>query len=367
MISMNYSYPALDISNYLNTSGIGLIPEEHIEAGNSYNQDLLKNGSVAFERWRAENLPRLREKVSKFVGCSKEELAFLPNFTLGLISLMPLLLSYKKVLLFKDDYPSLRDPFVLNDFDITWVSSEDGFYFDVELIKKLLLGNDIKLLAISHVQYLSGFKVDIEDLGNFCRQHEITFLVDSTQSLGRVPFSFSSSNIDILISSNYKWMNAGFGSGILCIRKEFLEKNPAKVAGYGSYIMESGQFYYEPSILSYEGGHLNCNGLNLLEAAIDQKNEIGLPNIIAKGDELLKALLDGLNNLNIEILGGASMDFRAGIACIPGTHKQHGYLKQNRVIVTFRNEFFRLGPHFYNDLEDIDSFISIMDRISRIS
>ena len=130
-----------------------------------------------------------------------------------------------------------------------------------------------------------------------------------------------------------------------------------------SYTMGPDHFYYEPSILSYEGGHLNCNGFNLVEAAIDQKNEIGLTNIINKGDELLQALIKGLRSLNIKILGEDNLENRAGIVCISGTPDQHDLLRKENVIVTFRNSHFRIGPHFYNSNENILDFLNFIEKV----
>ena len=358
---MNYSYPVLEKYTYLNTSGIGLIPEEHMKAANAYNKDLLENGSIAFERWRMESYPRQRKLVAGFIGCKESELAFLPNYSFGLIAVMPILNRYKRVLLFRDDYPSLRDPFVLQDHEITWVDSLDGFFIDQDEIKKKLEEENIELLVLSHVQYLSGFKVDVEDLGKFCQERGIVFTVDGTQSIGRVPFDFESSGIDILITSNYKWMNAGFGSAFLCIRQAFLDKHPAKVAGYGSYVMKNGDFVYEPSILSYEGGHLNCSGLNILEASINQKNELGNKNLIHKGNALLESLIKGLDEIRYPILGESNLWHRAGIVCIPGDQESYEELRNKGVILTFRNGHFRLGPHFYNSEEDVKEFIRYLD------
>ncbi len=361
---LHYSYPVLDQYTYLNTSGIGLIPNEHMEAANAYNKDLLENGSIAFERWRSENYPRLRKLVSDFVGCSNSELAFLPNFSFGLVGLMPILVPFEKVLLYRDDYPSLRDPFVLHGFDVSWVDSEDGFFIDQDEIKRKLLNDNIRLLAISHVQYLSGFKVDVEDLGKFCRENGIIFVVDTTQSLGRIPINFNDSGMTIMISSNYKWMNAGFGSALMCIKQEFLEAHPAKVAGYGSYTFTEEGFIYKPSILSYEGGHLNCSGLNILEAAIAQKHELGFSETIIKGNELMKRLLEGLRQISYPIIGNENMDHRAGIVCVPGDEEKSSFLKEKNVILTFRNGHFRLGPHFYNSEEEIDNFLAILDQVT---
>ncbi len=364
MLKITENYPALNTYTYLNTSGIGLIPDEHLASAEEFNRELNQMGSLAFEKWRAEKYPELRKMVCEFVNCKNSELAFLPNYSFGLVSLLPQLKNYRKVLLYKDDYPSLRDPFVLGDYVVHFVESQDGFFIDPEEIKQKIINEGIQLFAISHVQYLSGFKADIDILGRFCKENNVVFLVDATQSLGRVNIDFDSLNTDILISSNYKWMNGGFGSGIMCIKDSFLKANPPQVAGYGSYLMKDGKFGYEPSTLSYEGGHLNCTGLNLLGVSLAQKNRIGPEKIINWDDQLLSSLVKGLDSIGQEILGPPDLSNRAGIVCVKGDELRYEKLRGNSLVLTFREGYFRLGPHFYNSLDQIEQTVDFFSELN---
>src|SRR5690606_29437753 len=119
----------------------------------------------------------------------------------------------------------------------------------------------------SHVQWLSGFKTDLQELSRFCREHDIWLIVDATQSLGAMPLNPVRLDIDVLISSNYKWMNAGFGSGVMYMCDDFFNEYTPKVGGNNSYTPVNGKMQYVPSVQSYEPGHPNMYGFSVLQAA----------------------------------------------------------------------------------------------------
>ena len=91
------------------------------------------------------------------------------------------------------------------------------------------------MVVLSHVQYASGYTLDIHAIGELCKASDVLFVVDATQSIGAIPIDLSTLHADVLISSNYKWMNAAFGTGILYISDNFLKKYRPVVCGNQSY------------------------------------------------------------------------------------------------------------------------------------
>ncbi len=199
------------------------------------------------------------------------------------------------------------------------------------------------------------------DLGAFCQQNDVLFIVDGTQSLGAVPFSFKSSNVDVYIASNYKWMNTGFGTGILCIRQETIHKYPPKSGGFNSYRLLDNSWKYEPSINSYEPGHLNLAGLAMLHEAVKFKMEIGLEQIAAHNGQLMAKLLEGLKSTSHETVGTATIENRAGIVSIKGNEKLFQHLSDHSLVVRLWRDMIRVGIHFYNTEKDVDRLIGTLD------
>lgn len=351
-------YPQPKHSTYFNTSAFGLVSCSGVEKANKLNEELHTQGNKAAEHFIAEKLPQIRETVSAFLDAPIEEIALIPNFSFGLSAVIPSITSLKRVLLFKDDYPSLIQPFLINDFEVHWIDSSDGFTIEMDVLKALIIKHEIEILAISQVQWLSGFVIDIVELGRFCKKHNVLFVLDGTQSLGAIPFSFNNSNVNIYISSNYKWMNAGFGTGIMCIKQETMTKYPPKIGGFNSYKYLEEQWEYRPSINSYEPGQLNLPGLAMLQDAMNFKMDLGEHKIMDHNLKLLITFTENIASTSVKLIGPGESTNRNNIVSIRADLALARHLDAKNIVIKMRNDMIRIGIHFYNTEEDIDRLIS---------
>ncbi len=355
------AYPQPDQTSYFNTSSFGLVSRSGIEKAHKFNENLHAHGSKAAEQFMAETMPQIRKTVSTFIDAPVHEIAFIPNFSYGLSTVIPAISGLKRVLLFKDDYPSLIQPFLINDFEVHWIDSRDGFAIDMEELKALIITHEIEILAISHVQWMTGFMIDIDQLGLFCKTHNVLYILDGTQSLGSVPFSFNRSDVNIYISSNYKWMNAGLGTGIMCINQETMTTYPPKTGGYNSYKYVAEQWEYRPSINSYEPGLLNMPGLTLLQDALLFKMEIGVHHIAEHKQQLLDKFTKKLVSTSFNLVGTDDNTNRSNIVSFRADPTVARHLNAKNIVVKMRQDTIRVGIHFYNTEEDIDRLIHTLE------
>jgi selenocysteine lyase/cysteine desulfurase len=344
-----------------NTSSCGLLPKSCNERLSNFTHSLQKSGSRTSENFLSEILPKIRTTVSEFFDADKSEVALIPNFSFGLNSIIPSISRYKKALLFEDDYPSLTQPFVLNDFEVTWLKSGDGFSFELEEIAKIISEKKIEIVAISQVQYLTGFMIDIEAVGKVCKANGAVLIIDGTQSLGAITYSFSNSHADIYIASNYKWMNAGFGTGIMAIKKDFLQRHEPKIGGFASFLNEDGSWGYKPSILCYEPGHLNMGGLLVLEDSINIKLQLGMDNIQQHIRLLIDLLVSQAKVMGLEIIGPYSNENRCGIVCFRDSEALSDSLLKHNILFKSRGGKIRIGLHFHNTEEDVHRILRAME------
>jgi len=329
---------------------------------NAFMQSLSVQGSRRAEYFLAEELPAIKRIISAFIDADENELALVPNFSFGLNAIIPSLHHHRNVLLFDDDYPSLTQPFLLNKFNISWVRQMDGFSFDLQEIEEIIANKSIDIAAVSHVQYQTGYCIDIQAISAICKRYNVLLIVDGTQSLGAMPFSFHKSEVDIFISSNYKWMNAGYGSGIMAVKQKFLEKHEPRIGGFASFVKKTDSWKYEPSILSYEPGHLNYGGLLVLEDAIGLKLKLGLQEIYEHNLSLARHLLLELKRLDLPVLGTYDLANRSSIICLPTSDKLVESLENDNVVFTVRNSSIRFGIHFYNTKEDINRVVGAISK-----
>lgn len=349
---------------YLNTAGCGLINPEALAAGNKLYDAFTTNSSSASEDWRFNEEQRTRELMARFIGADARNVAMVPNFSWAINAVVQSLKGTERVLLYKGDYPSLLEPFRINNFAITWVDSPDGFHIDLDAIRPAITNHSVDVLAISHVQWNSAYRIDIKEIGDLCREHGIVFIVDATQSLGAHVIDLSKLNIDVFISSHYKWMNAGFGNGTLYIADAFMQQYPPVVGGHNSYHMVGDKWMYVPSIKSYEPGSPNMHGFSILAAEIERKNKMGLASIEAHNRHLTDLFLKGITGMDLTVIGDLDTTHRASFVLLRGENGLGTYLKDNSFVVTIRNGLVRISFHYYNTPDEVQRLIACLSSFS---
>ncbi|MBD78904.1 MAG: hypothetical protein CL840_08290 [Crocinitomicaceae bacterium] len=359
MINVKHNYPAAENQTYLNTPACGLLSKKTAEALNRFHEDFLNHGSPVADQWMLEEVPKTRQLVAKFVNADVENIALVPNFSFGYNSLLDSI-GPKKTLVYSRDYPSLKIPLELKGFELIEVEDKHGFEIDQAELFDNLIKNEIELLVISHVQFRTGFLIDLKSVGDFCKENGILFIVDATQSAGASLISYRDLNIDALIWSNYKWMNAGFATGIMCLRSGLIDKFPPRIGGYGSFFVEGDQLVYRPSSRSFEPSHPNMAGLVALNSAVEEKLSLGLETINAHNSKLLQLLTSQLDHYEVPYYGQENKKGSRAFVVLPSTSTDFEKLKQEKIITTFREGYIRLGAHFYNEESDIERFIQII-------
>ncbi len=349
-----------DKITYLNTAACGLLEPATIAAANKFYTSLSTNASTSSEHWRANDEPRIRQAIASFIGANAQNIAMIPNFSWALNGTVQSLKGTERVMLYRHDYPSLTEPFKINKFDIQWIDDEDGFTLPIAQMEQQIKSGNIDLLAISHVQYNTGYKLDIERIGALCKEHGIWFIVDTTQSQGAIPINIATQHMDVLIGSNYKWMNAGFGTGIMYMSDRFLEQYPPVVGGNNSFKNSNGTMMYVPSVQSFEPGHPNMSGLSVLETAIAHKLQLGVGNIEKHNMQLTAQLLVGIKNLKLQLVGPYDTHHRTSILILKDKDGLSDWIKQHDIVVTNRGGIVRISMHYYNTEADVAQLVACL-------
>ena len=81
-----------------------------------------------------------------------------------------------------------------------------------------------RVLTVSSVEFASGFRNDLDALGELCRERGVFFFVDAIQSLGVFPLDVQQTPIDALSADGHKWLLGPEGAGIGYIRREWVER-----------------------------------------------------------------------------------------------------------------------------------------------
>ena len=202
-----------------------------------------------------------------------------------------------------------------------------------------------QLVAISEVQWLTGFRIDLAAVADLCRAYGAWSLLDITQSWCAVPQDVQAAGIDLVGASGYKWPLAGFGNGFMhlseAVRAELQERNGV-----------------DP-IAMLNAGHRDPVALTRLQDALQRITAIGPERIAAHVSALCTYALERFDAAGITVLYGHRPEQRAGILVLQGDEARVKRLEEQRVKVAYRDKGIRVGIHFYNNAQDIDRLVEV--------
>lgn len=350
-------FPATKKQTYLNTPAIGLLPQPVIEWRRQQDENYANN---PFEYLMSihKNLASTREKISQFFGSKQSEIALIPNFSFGLNTVLEGLKSNENILLLNNEYPSVNWPVESRNFNV--------FYADIdahleENIYAAIKKNNISVFLFSVVQWLNGIKIDLEFIKQLKKDFpHLLLIADGTQYLGTEAFNFSESGIDILATSGYKWLNAGFGNGFIIVKKSVRKRIIPKVIGYNS----SHNFVDKPNdehfMKYFEPGHLDNMCMGSIAQSMDFMELLGLEKCyhhISNLAILAKATFTELGLLQHEVVQRKN---HSNIFNIKGDQEVFKKLIAHQVLCIPRGSGIRVGFHFYNDENDLNRLIEVL-------
>jgi selenocysteine lyase/cysteine desulfurase len=326
-------------------------------------------GSIHYETWM-KAYARLRTAAANLINAEPGEIAIVKNTSEG-ISIFANGLKWKTgdiVVAFHEEFPSNFYPWKLLEkkgVQVRWLSVFDS----LEKMDEACRG--ARLLAISYVQYLSGYRVDLVAIGEMCARHGTVFFVDAIQGMGAFPIDVRKARIHGLAADGHKWMLGPEGNGILYIQRDFQDQvEPAEfgwtnTAQYADY--SSRDMTLRDDAGRYECGTLNTAGCFGLAAAIEFLLEVGVERIAPAVQARADQIHEGVRKLGFETLVERTPATGAGIVSFrkPGveSHLVVRRLKDANVSVAGRQGWIRAAPHFYIGPEDVERVIDVLQTI----
>ena len=219
-----------------------------------------------------------------------------------------------------------------------------------------------RLLTISHVEFASGFKNDLEALGALCRKREIAFFVDAIQGLGMFEIDVSRLSIDFLAADGHKWLLGPEGAGILYVRRDWIERLRPIGVGWHSVIASFNalghDFRLKPSAQRWEGGSFNMPGLQAFGASLRMFLEIG-PEVVSKRiNEIADLVRDRAKRLGWTVYGPNRLEDESAIVAIErdGVDPDRfvRFARDRGIALAARRGRVRISPHMYNNEQDVD-------------
>jgi selenocysteine lyase/cysteine desulfurase len=359
-------FPVRENLIYLNHAAVAPLPKRTADAIRHLADDCLHWGSYHYSEW-LDTYEGIRRSAARLIHATPEEIALVKNTSEG-IATIAMGLDWKpgdRIVGFTEEFPANLYPWKrleAKGVSVTWLS----IYDPLERIEEATRG--ARLLAISFVNFLSGYRAPIQAIGEICRRNHCIYFVDAIQGLGAFPVDVEACHIDALAADGHKWLLGPEGCAILYIRRELQDRvEPVEfgwtnVASYADYA--SRDMTLRKDAGRYECGTLNTVGCFGLKASLEFLLEVGPGQIAPVVQNFGNQIAAGVQAKGYEILGTRTPETGAGIVSFrkPGmdTAAVMRVLREHRIVVAPRAGWIRTSPHFYITPAEIDRMIEVL-------
>jgi selenocysteine lyase/cysteine desulfurase len=317
---------------------------------------------------------RVRAKFASLIAAHPDEVTFCKNTSEGL-SMVANGLSWQtgdNVVTTNAEFPANIYPWQAlrpRGVQVRMVFEEDGRIPIERLLESI--DNRTRLVAVSSVQYASGFRTDLATLGEYCQSKGVLLCVDAIQSLGVLPINVRAMKIDFLAADGHKWLCAPEGAGIFYVRRELQGHLRPTTIGWMSMKepthFDKYQFEFADSAKRYDSGCYNLAGLYALGGAVDLVQEIGIEQLSHRLLYLTDRLAHGVRDKGYRVVSSREPHEASGIVAFfsdlhePNEVQQH-LQAEHRIVIAVRRGRLRASPHVYNTEQEIDQLIECLPR-----
>ena len=357
-------FPITERLTYLNHAGLSPLPRSAAQRIAQSAESQLLYGLARIGEWE-QGLARVREVSARLLGCGSDEVAFVRNTSHGL-SLVATGLDWRAgdnvLCAVSEEYPSNVYPWQRlsgRGVELKAVPAPAG---RVEVEAFAEAGDArTRLVAVSSVQYASGFRVDLPALGELCRRRGWLLCVDGIQSVGLLPTDVRAWGVHFLSADSHKWMLGPPGAGVFYVDRSLAEAIEPALVGWRS---TTGAFDFDRAALElrkdatrFEEGNLPYALLEGMGASIDLLLEVGLDAIWDRVCALNDQLVDRLISAGHRVDSPASAQHRSGSVLFRPRSGDPAALAEalahEGIIVSCRRGRIRVSPHFYNTPEEV--------------
>jgi len=377
--------PGCENKIHLNNAGAGLMPSPVLNRIIEHLELEARIGGYEAAELKHQEIQEFYEQAGKLVNCSSENIAYTNNATDSYSRALSSIPFNKGDILLttNDDYISNQIAFLSFkkrfEIEIVRIPNAENGGIDLDQAYQLIGNLNPRLVAVTHVPTNSGLVQPIEQVGRFCKEFGVLYLVDACQSVGQLNVDVRKIGCDFLSVTCRKFLRGPRGAGFLYVSDRILEGNyePLFIDMQGAnwqdkdlYIMqesaqrfEDWEFPYALLLGSKEAIKYALNiGIDKIEDRVrylagylrDNLRDYKKLRLLDRGDDLcgiitlsiknktaeeIRVLLDN-NNINTSI-----------------SYREYAVIDFDEKGVDWA---LRISPHYYNTIEEIVQFISIL-------
>ena len=261
------------------------------------------------------------------------------------------------------------------------VPINDHGVLDMEVYEELIC-DKTRIVAITHISNALGTITPVDEIIRIAHEKDVPVLLDGCQAAPHVALDMQALDVDFYVFSGHKIYGPS-GIGVLYGKEKLLDGMPPYHGG-GEMIdvVTFEKTTYADLPFKFEAGTPHISGIIGMGTAIDYINTVGIDNITAHENDLLKYGTGELSRVNgLKIIGtspqkaailsfvmesihphdvGTILD-REGVAVRTGHHCAQPVMDRFDIAATIRAS---IG--MYNTREEIDLLVSGLERVQEI-
>ena len=370
--ALRKEFPVLQRKTYLNSGSYCALANEVRAAFNAYMEDRLLVGAN-WDVWVTKN-ESVRKLTATLLNASPDEIAVTASVSAGLNALASAL-----------NFTGPRSKVVVSDFEFPtnaqiWHAQEprgarvvhvprtsDG-YIPAEMFEKAI-DEQTQLVAITHVCFRNGAKLDIPGIVRLARAKGAKVLLDCYQSVGSLDIDVKALDVDFAAGGMLKYLLGTAGIGFLyardaCVRS-LVPTNSGWFAQAEIAAMDITANRPAPNARRFEAGTPPVVNCYAAEAGLKMLLNIGTPAIEKRNYALTRRCMHRLEEIGWPSITPAQDGRRGATVAVPSSNSAglSAELMKQDIVTSYRDDNVRASFHFYNNDDDVETFIAAMQEL----
>ena len=369
---------------FLNVSQVVVPPKRVQDAYRKFMDDYVSNFGIDIVSRAWDIVNNTRPKLQKLINAKEShEIAFVKNTAEG-ISILANGIKYNEgdnIVIADQEHQSILFP---------WIAAHERYGIELKVVKSI--GKDVdvdgliaaidehtRVVAVSSVQFSTGFRADLKKLGAACKEKGVIFCVDGIQALGRLKIDVQEMNIDWLAAGGNKGLLATLGAGFVYCSDRIVKDIIPCYAGYQSTVShvsppsittEFDHLEWYPHARRFESGNLSYNCIEAISNGVDLVLELGIENIESHIKMLEKHLRSLISDLKLTVVQAENEKDWGGVVCVYYPPEKENevvkILENHKIVGTMRGGYIRFGLNFYNTMEQMEIVSKALHEIDNL-
>jgi selenocysteine lyase/cysteine desulfurase len=355
---------------FLDHAGVAPISARARQAMVDWAADVAENGIVAESRW-SRRVEEVRALAGRLLNADPRDIAFVKNTSEG-IGLVAEGFPWQpgdNVVTAAEEFPANLYPWMnleARGVNVRMVPSR-GPRLELDDVRRAVDART-RIVALSFVEYASGFRNDLDGLGKLCRERGIILCVDAIQGLGVLPLDVAATPIDFLSADGHKWLLGPEGAAIFYARREMVDLLHPVGVGWRSVVdcfsFSRADFRLKPGASRWESGALAVGAIAALGASLELLLTIGIARVWERVRQLTDYVCEQAARVDLTVFSSRQPGDKSGIVSIefPGADPRAAVrrCREEGVVINERGGRLRVSPHCYNVPEEVDRLFAAL-------